>query len=124
MTSSCNSYHKYPKRRISKMTAAEIILSLPERFIPAKAQNISAIVHLDIAGEAGGPFTLEIKNGACTVKAGLHGKPTAVLWADDKTYVDIETGKKNPMMAMARGRLKVSNIAEVSRVIDYFTRLT
>lgn len=105
------------------MTAEQIITGLPARFIPGKAHGISAIVHLDISGEGGGLFTLQIHDGTCTLKTGLHGEATSVLRTTAKAYCEIETGKLNAKWAIISGKLKVVNLQEITRVIDCFERL-
>ncbi len=104
-------------------TARDIVLSLPDRFKQDKAGDFQATIHLMLEGEGGGEFTVRIGEGICTVEETLSGVPDCVIRASASTYVDAETGKANPAMAVMMGKIKVSDIAVASRFIPLFERL-
>ncbi len=104
-------------------TARDIVLSLPDRFKKEKAGDFEAVIHLMLEGEGGGEFTVRIEGGNCTVEEGMNGVPDCVIRAAAATYVDAETGKANPAMAVMMGKIKVSDIAVASRFIPLFERL-
>lgn len=104
-------------------TAREIIESLPERFRPEKANDYSGVFHLDISGDRGGQFTVIVKNSKIDLQDGLHGEANCTVRAKDKVYEDVELGKSNPQMAIMMGKLKISNLGEMMKFIQFFKRL-
>lgn len=104
-------------------TAAEIVRSLPQRIKSDKAGHVNATFHFDIEGDRGGQFTASIVNGVCTVSDGLSGTPNCVIKAKDKDYEDVELGRTNAQMAVMMGKVKLSNIGEMLKFMEYFTRL-
>ncbi len=101
-------------------TAADLLRSLPERFLPQKAADWNTCFHFQLKGDGGGNFTVKLANGKCVVKEGLDGDPECVLKAKAKTYFDIETGRLNPQVAFMTGRLKVSNVNAMLRFMQIF----
>jgi len=104
-------------------TAREIILTLPARFQPEKAQGWKTVFHFDLSGTGGGKFTVRIEDGACRVESGLQGEAKCVVKASDNTYRDIELGKANPEIAFMMGKIKISNLAEMMQFTKLFKRL-
>ncbi|MFQ5639252.1 MAG: acyl-CoA dehydrogenase family protein [bacterium] len=105
-------------------TVAELFQTLPKRFRPEKAGDWETVVHFDISGDAGGQYTVMIKDGACTVEPGLQGEAKCVVKTKDKTYLNIEMGKTNPQTAFMMGKIKVSNLAEMMQFGKVFRRIS
>ncbi|MFN3939258.1 MAG: SCP2 sterol-binding domain-containing protein [Chitinophagales bacterium] len=104
-------------------TAREIVLSLKERFRADKAeQGYETIFHLDISGERGGKFTVQICDGVIEVKEGLAGEPNCVVQTKDNVYEDVEWNRTNPQMAFMLGKIKVSDIGEMLDFAGLFHR--
>jgi putative sterol carrier protein len=99
----------------TRPTAREIIESIPERFKPEKAGDLSATIHMDVSGDDGGQFTVVVKDGAITLYEGLIGDCTSSLRGKSKDFVDVEIGKLNPAMAIMFGKAKVTNLNELLR---------
>ncbi len=108
---------------MKNMEARDIVLKLPQRFNPAKAEDFAARVHLLLSGAGGGEFTVEIEDGEIRVEEGLHGEADCTVRTSAKTYVNIESGKSNPTMAVMTGKIKVSHIAVLARFIQCFEKL-
>lgn len=105
-------------------TAREIILSLPQRYKTEKAPaDYSTTVHLNISGDNGGEFTVNIQDGKCSVTEGLIGTPKCTVSATDNNYQDVELGRTNPQMAVMMGKIKLSNIGEMMTFAGLFQRL-
>jgi putative sterol carrier protein len=103
-------------------TAAEIIQSLPERFLPENAGDWETVFHFDISGPEGGQFTVKIMKGKCTVESGLRGEAKCAVSVTDKTYHDIELGKMKPEWAFMTGKIRMSDLAEMMRFTKMFRR--
>ncbi len=109
--------------RVVPTTAAEILKSLPERFLGEKAGDWETVFHFDLSGPEGGQFTVTIKGGACTVGPGLRGNPECVVKTSDRIYRDIELGKANAEVAFMTGKIKVSDLVEMMKFVKAFRRL-
>ena len=89
-------------------TPADIFAKTPQNFNADKAGNMNAAVAFDLAGESGGQWTVVINNGSATVEEGIADGADATISMKDSDYVDMMTGKLNPMMAFMGGKVKVS----------------
>jgi acyl-CoA dehydrogenase len=104
-------------------TAHEIIWSLKERFKADKAEGLELTIHLQLAGQNGGDFTVKIANTECTVSAGLIGDADCTVKTEAATYAELELGKRSPEMALMTGKVKVSNIGVLMKFTGLFNRL-
>lgn len=100
-----------------------IVRSLPARLRPEKVEGYAGVFHLALRGAEKPEWTVHIEGGACTVSEGLHGEPSCVLSMPAKTYVGVETGKKNPMVAFLKGRIKITNVGQMRRYDKAFYKL-
>ena len=89
------------------MTPADIFANTAARFVPEKAGDLSMTVGFDLAGDEGGQWHVVVDNGECAVNEGSADSPNAVIKMSDSDYVDMMTGKLNPMMAFMSGKVKV-----------------
>lgn len=105
-----------------KITAQQILESAPLRFRPEKAQTLNTIFHFDISGDENFQYTLTIKAGTCSLTKTFEGTANCLVKTSAKVYVDLETGKANPQMALMMGRVKVSNIAEMMQFAKCFRK--
>ena len=79
---------------------------LPEKFDPAKAAGISAVVQLKISGDEGGEWYLTIKDQALTVNKGTAENANMTITMKDVDYVNLVTGKLSGQKAFMTGKLK------------------
>lgn len=103
-------------------TAQQIIESIPYRFRPEKASGYEAVFQFDISGEEQLQYTVNITGGKCELTKGLSGTPTCTITTKAQVYVDLETGKANPQMALMTGKVKISNIAAMMQFAKCFRR--
>jgi alkylation response protein AidB-like acyl-CoA dehydrogenase/putative sterol carrier protein len=111
-----------PAAAAAPETAEALLASLPGRFRPEKAADWRACLHLRLRGAARPEWTVHVADGACSVTAGLEGRPDCVIDMQAETYVGIETGRINAQVAFMMGRVKVSDIAEMMRFVKAFSR--
>ena len=104
-------------------TAEDLIRALPDRFRAERAGDAQATVHYVIAGAEPAEWTIRVADGACTVVEGHSGDPDCVVRTDAASYVGMESGGVNPQVAYMTGRLKVSNLAVMLRVVKLFRRV-
>ncbi len=112
------------KNQTTKMTAKEIVYSLPSRFKSDKVDDSALhVFHLKLDGPTGGEFTVDLKDKNVIVQDGLLGTATCVITAKATDYEDLELGRGNPQMMFMMGKIKVTNLGEVMKFITYFNRL-
>lgn len=104
------------------MDIHQLFNSIPSRFRTEKAEGVNLLFHFDLSGDEPVQYTVIVSNQTCTVEQGLHGEPNCVIKTKSQTYIDIETGKTNPQMALMMGKVKVSNIGEMMNFAKVFKR--
>lgn len=98
------------------MTAKEFIMSFPERINPEALEGKGdTCFHFKISGDDGGDFTATAVNGQFTVVEGLEGDAKCTISSSDKVLMNIIRGDQNPMMAVMTGKLKISNLNEMTK---------
>jgi alpha-methylacyl-CoA racemase len=103
------------------VTAKDIIESIPFRFRTEKAQGYNASFHFDIS-EENLKYTVTVSNGTCELVEGFVGTADCMVKTKASVYVDLETGKANPQMALMMGRIKISNIAAMMQFAKCFRK--
>ena len=104
------------------VTAVQILESIPYRFREEKATGLDYLFHFDISGDETLQYTVEVKNGRCNLTKGLNGSPSCTVKTKASVYVDLETGKANPQMALMLGKVKISNIAAMMQFAKFFRK--
>jgi len=104
------------------ITAQQIIESIPVRFRAEKAQGYTANFQFDITGDENLRYTVVINNGKCELQKGLNGTADCIIKTKASVYVELETGKANPQMALMLGKVKVSNIAAMLQFAKCFRK--
>ncbi|MFN8298934.1 MAG: CoA transferase [Chitinophagales bacterium] len=104
------------------ITAQQIIESIPARFRPEKAAGVQITFHFSLSGNQPLQYTVLIANGTCQLQQGLNGTPDCLLSTKAETYVDLETGKANPQMALMMGKVKLSNLAVMMQFAKCFRK--
>jgi len=88
-------------------TLSELFKEMPNRFQADKAGDMNAVIQFDLTGEGGGQWHLKIADGACSIEEGVADGPKATIHMDASDYLDMVSGKLNPMMAFMTGKVKV-----------------
>lgn len=100
-----------------------IVRSLPARLKPERVEGFNGAFHFVLRGDDKPEWTVWIEDGTCRVEEGLHGDPACTVSMPAKTYVGVEMGKKNPMVAFLKGRIKVTNVGQMRRYDKAFHKL-
>ncbi|MBK9328339.1 MAG: acyl-CoA dehydrogenase family protein [Sphingobacteriales bacterium] len=101
-------------------TVADIFATLPSRFKAEKAAGKNLNIHFQFTNDA---FTVSIADGKLEVEKGLHGDANCLVETDDKTYINVETGKINPQEAFMTGKIKVSDLMQMMAFGGLFKKL-
>lgn len=88
-------------------TAVDIFNNMASRFKSDKAAGFNATVQFSLTGEGGGDWHVEVANGTCQVHTGAAASPKATVRMAASDYVDMTSGKLNPMAAFMSGKVKV-----------------
>lgn len=99
-----------------------IFRTLPARLRADRVEGYRGVFHFEIRESATPAWTVTIADGACTVDAGFNGEPTCNVTMDETTFLNIETGRQNPMMAFVKGRIRVTNVGQMRRYERAFYR--
>jgi putative sterol carrier protein len=95
------------------MTPGEFLNKLPSKVDPSVIEGMETRFHFDLDGENGGQYTVEVADGKVSVAEGLNGDPKCVVRSSSENFIDLATGKLNPMMAVFTGKVKISNPGEM-----------
>ncbi len=104
-----------PSKADTPHEVAAIMRSLPQRFRPDRLKGWSGTFHWDIRGAEEAEWTVRVSDAECEVVGGFEGEPDCVVRVGSKTFVGIETGERSPMMAFAKGKIKISNVGNMRR---------
>jgi len=74
---------------------------------PSKIEGFTGVLTFVISGDAGGTWTLDIKDKQLKVLPGPHEKPDIQVTMKDADFVNFINGKLNGQMAFMTGKLKV-----------------
>ena len=102
-------------------TAREMIEAMPAAFLPEKAGDAQALIQLDLTGEEGGKWVLDIADGVCQVREETVPQPgvTVTMSADD--FVALFKNELNAIQAFMAGKIKVSgNVGLVMQLLNWF----
>lgn len=103
------------------LTIEKLIGLMPKAFLPDKAQGVDAVIQYNLTGEQGGDWIITIRDGACTVAKGTAESPKLTLTAEGKDYLDVITGKVNPMTAFSAGKIKLKgDLGLAMKLMNFF----
>jgi NAD(P)-dependent dehydrogenase (short-subunit alcohol dehydrogenase family)/uncharacterized OB-fold protein/putative sterol carrier protein len=97
---------------------AAVFAGLPQAFRADKAAGVDVIFQFRISGPGGGDWFAVIRDGACTVTAGQHEKPTTTIRMADGDFLNLMSGKLPAMQAFTAGKLKIEGDLMKSQLIE------
>ena len=90
---------------MSPLTVETLMERMPGAFIPEKGEGVDAKIQFHL-GEEGGDWVVTIREGTCTAERGVTEEQKLTISAEAQDYIDIITGKLNPMTALANQQVK------------------
>jgi len=102
---------------------AELFETLPLRFRADRAAGWNARFHFRFKDSARPDWTVVIEDGFCRALEGHDGAADCVVTTTEKTYLAIESGQQSPETAFLLGKVKVSNVAAMTRFGKLFRKL-
>ena len=88
------------------LTVDGIFSSMPDLFLPEKAQGLTVSVYYQVTGEGGGDYTCLIENGAFSLKREPKADATSTVVISAEDWIALNEGKLDPMQAFMTGKLK------------------
>jgi putative sterol carrier protein len=102
---------------------SELIEAMPAAFRPDRAGEAKALIQLDLTGDDGGPWLLDVANGQCQVSAerASQADVTVTMSADD--FAALYSNQLTAVQAFMGGRIKVAgNVGLVMQLLNWFDR--
>jgi NAD(P)-dependent dehydrogenase (short-subunit alcohol dehydrogenase family)/acyl dehydratase/putative sterol carrier protein len=98
-------------------SVAAVFAAMPGAFVPGAAAGVEAVFQYRVGGPGGGDWSCEVRNGACTVSAGVHPAPQCTLTIDAEDFLAMMNGRLKAMQAYTSGRLKIEGDVMKSQLI-------
>jgi putative sterol carrier protein len=103
------------------MTIGELFETMPARFDPAAAADVTKTLQWNITGDDAGVWAYQIINGVGQLIPGGVEKPDVTFTTSGKTWIAIAEGRQDAMKAFMTGKLKVAGDMMVAmKVPQYF----
>jgi len=96
-----------PKIKPSIKTCKQKTQNLHHYFQPQYAENINAVIQINISGDENFSGYVTLFNGLCSYDDGVHNAPDVVIFADTKVWNDILDAKYTVQKAFMIGQIKV-----------------
>lgn len=101
----------------------ELLEAMPAAFLPEKAGSAKALIQLDLLGEGGGPWVLNVDQGVCEVIEEKHPQPDVTVSMQAQDFAALYTNQLNPVQAFMAGKIKVTgNVGLVMQLLNWFDR--
>ena len=88
-----------------------------------KAAGVDVVFQFRISGSSGGDWHIVVKDKACTVKAGVHDKPTTTLKMSVPDFLAYIGGQLPAMKAYTSGKLKIEGDLMKSQLVEKLWKL-
>jgi putative sterol carrier protein len=100
-----------------------MIEKMPNSFLPDKAGDATARIQLDLTGDEGGAWLLDVANRTCTVTEEKVSQVDVTVTMDANDFVALYSNKLNPVQAFMTGRIKIAgNVGMVMQLLNWFDR--
>ncbi|MDJ0885046.1 MAG: SDR family NAD(P)-dependent oxidoreductase [Desulfobacterales bacterium] len=102
---------------------AAVFAAMPDAFDPEAAAGVEAVFQYVISGSGGGDWQVAVRDRACKVKPGWAEQPTCTLIIAAPDFLDMITGRLDPMQAFTTGKLKIEGDVMASQLIGKLFRV-
>lgn len=101
----------------------QIFDQMPGVFQKEAAAGVDVVFQYAISGAKGGEWIVTVKDGACKVEPGKAAKATCTIKMADNDFVQMVTGKLDPMKAFTTGKLLIDGDVMKSQLIQKLFKL-
>jgi len=102
---------------------ADLMESIPQYFVPEKAEGVNAVIQFNLKGEQGGDWIVTICKKECTVIKGLALDPRLVFTAEAQDCLDILTDKLDGLKAYMTGRIALKGDIKLAMKLASFFKI-
>ena len=103
--------------------ARQMIEAMPAAFLPDKAGSAKALIQLDLTGEGGGLWVLDIANGQCQAREEKATQPDVTVTMSAQDFAALFHNQLDAVQAFMTGKIKVSgNVGLVMQLLGWFER--
>ena len=99
------------------LSVSDVFKKMPDAFNADAAAGIDVIFQYNISGKAGGEWNVTVKDGSCKIETGKAKKATCTLNIGDADFIDMTSGKLDPMQAFTSGKLTIDGDIMKSQLI-------
>jgi putative sterol carrier protein len=99
-------------------SVGQVFERMDEFFQADAAAGVDVVFQFNISGPGGGDWHMTIKDGTCTVEAGVHAKPTTTLKMSEDDFIKYVSGQLPAMQAYTSGKLKIEGDLMKSQLIE------
>jgi putative sterol carrier protein len=97
--------------------------ALPSGFRKEKAGNLKVAAQLDLTGENGAQWIVDVADGRCEVREGVASQPDVTLTMAGDDFVALFNGQLDPIRAFMASKIKIKgNLGLVMRLLGSFER--
>ena len=101
----------------------DMLQGMEAAFLPEKAGAAKALIQLNLTGEDGGIFVLDIANGQCQIREEEIKNPDVTVTMKADEFAALYHNQLNPVQAFMSGKIKVSgNVGLVMQLLNWFDR--
>jgi putative sterol carrier protein len=101
--------------------ARALVEGMPQAFLPEKAGSAKALIQLDLTGDGGGQWVVDVADGKCDVREEMMDKPDVTVTMNAAEFVALTKGQLNAVQAFMSGKIKVSgNVGLVMQLMQWF----
>ena len=102
---------------LSPSAVAAIFDRMPQAFRADRAAGVEATFQYSITGDAGGDWSVTVREGTCEVTPRRAESPVCTLTLTDRDFVELMAGRLDPVTAFTTGALKVSGDLNMAGLI-------
>lgn len=101
----------------------KIFNKMPEAVVPEKVNGVNATIQLQLTGEGGGDWLIQLVNGTAAVVQGQAQTPDLTLTMETSDYVALAHGQINPVNLFMAGKIKLQgDMGLAMKFPEMFTR--
>jgi NAD(P)-dependent dehydrogenase (short-subunit alcohol dehydrogenase family)/acyl dehydratase/putative sterol carrier protein len=95
-----------------------VFAGMPDAFRPDAAKGVDVVFQFCIVGDGGGDWVVAVRDGACKIEAGVHGKPNTTIKMAGADFLAMMSGKMTAMKAYTSGKIKIEGDLMKSQLIE------
>jgi putative sterol carrier protein len=108
----------YSEVDVSEISMEEVFSGMVERFNPAAAEGLKALLQFSLTGLQSGEFIIDIKDSTATLVRGVDRSPELFVEIDSEDWVAVAEGRLDGTQAYMSGKMKVKGDMNLLLILD------